>query len=797
MLKNSKRNNWKKISQKLKTKTPQQCSYRYNQILMKKNLKKFSRAEDILIIELIEKHGENWDAIAKNFPSRQKEEIIERYFYKLNHEAKKKLEFEPEEDALLLSLQSRLGNNWNEIAKRFTNKTVYILKNRFYSHLKKVKVKSSNNNSNSYKNPNENRGSNFVTNTENSGSKNNYNNNVYKNQYAHDTNSFSEENDWEGNDCCEDDDNLTISNDSHLCFSQNKNEAEKSKHNNNNINNNNININQLSFFSNRGFIVKNSNEENFSKNNEEFLHKHSSEKLNSTKLIKQQQQQINYNNFDDITDYLVSGPNDNKNNNNNNDDFQIAASNIKEINFNDFLKDLEKIDHVASEFLIFENFNKDFLNDSELINNYYNNSNLDYNSTSLLDLLEDENFSKDFLSRNSTKNSKDSLKYFSNNSSNESQNGFFRTVTNESRNSFTSLNSMNNNFKVFNFNSENVNSNTNKLNENSNNNNSDNTYNNTNYIESENLEKFKAADKIKNQILIDESKMLIYDSEMQSIPNNFYKTEEDYSRHSYKMSEVDAETRNNFNANYFKCFESEEAKKRSAISNTNSKEVIDKMKLDQNFILNKEASFNKNLNNYNNNKINKNNINCDNNFNNYNNIDCDNKKLNSETENDLNANENRRLKPNHRNEINRQLVKQYRMLQGVYKKYKQFKNLRIKIKGANETGSNILNVNLKKIFDEDRKLNSENDQLVKELINLRKEYKIFVAELKSNKKLKNVNNFESQKDPYFLRNSLLKQIEILMQLIKTLKMKVDLIRNFNEGHYSSKDNLTDKTISVS
>ncbi len=64
---------------------------------------------------------------------------------------------------------------------------------------------------------------------------------------------------------------------------------------------------------------------------------------------------------------------------------------------------------------------------------------------------------------------------------------------------------------------------------------------------------------------------------------------------------------------------------------------------------------------------------------------------------------------------------------------------------------------------------------------MRKEYKKYAAEVRTNKKINNSMQMENQKDQYFLRNSLLKQIDVLIQMIKTLKIKVDLIRNFNKG----------------
>jgi len=778
MVKNTIGKNWKKISQKLKTKSPQQCSYRYHQILLKKNIKKFSRVEDILIIELYEKHGENWDVILKSFPGRHKQELIERYFNKLNPEANKRreLEFDSEEDALLISLHSKHGNNWNEIAKSFKNRTVYMLKNRYYSVLKNL---LKNNSNSSIHENNSNNSSNSNNNIYNSRSKNNYNNTsdekerkLYslfscsdgrtindeqinyssKNKYTYDTISYSDDSSFEYNKCFAIDDDLTISNNSNYCTSEKKKIYGKYK-------DNNI-YNELSFIQNRGLFVKNNkNDENSAKNYDESLQKNSNEKVN---LNKSANLQLNNNNDFDNGE-LMTAPNDH-------DPNHITGN--RDINFDDFIRDFENIDKVSYELITLENIHNDFLNDSYLKNNYFSNSNFDYNSTSLLDLLEDEDFSKDFLSRNTTRNSGDSLKYSSNNdNSNESPPIRFRTGgTAECRNINTSKNSsMKNDMEIFKFNNTENNSwNTNDKSSKYNNNNSSNCYKfNSNFFDYENFEQNNYDFTIRDEKFCCDDKMLIDDSEMQSIPNNFYRMEEDYSEYSRKINEVDVETRNNFNVNYIKCFESsEQARKRCGISDTNanSKEVIEKMLIKNQINSKKETLLNINNNNYNV-KIN--------------NIDCNN-KLNSETETDTKGCERDKIRRNPHKDINKEVIKQYRQLQDVYKKYKQFKNLKIKIEGLNESGYNI-NENIKKVLDEDKRLNLENDRLAKELINMRKEYKKYAAEVRTNKKINNSMQMENQKDQYFLRNSLLKQIDVLIQMIKTLKIKVDLIRNFNKG----------------
>lgn len=154
-VKSTNTHNWKKVAAILKNKTPQQCSYRFNKIYTQKDLQKWTRNEDILIVELIEKFGLDWDKIKTYFPNRKKEEISERYFKKLDPSLKR-CKFEPEEDALIIKLHNIHGNKWNEISRYFKDRSSGMIKNRYYSFLKKRLEKDDNNLSNNNDNINNN-----------------------------------------------------------------------------------------------------------------------------------------------------------------------------------------------------------------------------------------------------------------------------------------------------------------------------------------------------------------------------------------------------------------------------------------------------------------------------------------------------------------------------------------------------------------------------------------------------------------------------------------------------------------
>jgi hypothetical protein len=132
--------NWKKISETLKTKTPQQCTYRYNKLVEEMTKRKWTRTEDIKLIELIEVHGNNWELIASMYEGRTAKDVEDRFVKKLDPNLKKS-RFTDEEDEKLIKLHEKYGNQWFEISKNFKNRTVLMIKNRFYSFLRRKLIK--------------------------------------------------------------------------------------------------------------------------------------------------------------------------------------------------------------------------------------------------------------------------------------------------------------------------------------------------------------------------------------------------------------------------------------------------------------------------------------------------------------------------------------------------------------------------------------------------------------------------------------------------------------------------------
>ena len=143
LLKNEK--NWKKVSAIL-DKTPQQCYYRYNKLVNNTNTnkEKWSRTEEIKLMELIDQYGKDWLQISTIMKTRTPEDLKERYRKKLDPRIKR-CNFTKVEDELIMKLHEIHGHKWDEIAKYFDNRDVSMLKNRYYSHIRRS-IDNTNNN---------------------------------------------------------------------------------------------------------------------------------------------------------------------------------------------------------------------------------------------------------------------------------------------------------------------------------------------------------------------------------------------------------------------------------------------------------------------------------------------------------------------------------------------------------------------------------------------------------------------------------------------------------------------------
>ena len=92
---------------------------------------------------LYEKYGKNWAAISKEMPHRTGKQIRDRFLNSLDTKFERG-KFTEEEDQIIIKYYKIYGNSWAKIAKKLKTRTGDMVKNRFYSSLKKTILKSKN-----------------------------------------------------------------------------------------------------------------------------------------------------------------------------------------------------------------------------------------------------------------------------------------------------------------------------------------------------------------------------------------------------------------------------------------------------------------------------------------------------------------------------------------------------------------------------------------------------------------------------------------------------------------------------
>ena len=129
-------NNWKEISLFFLNKTPKQCFSRYKCIDPKIKKGRWTKKEDLLLLSLFDVYGRDWNEISKKINNRTGKQIRDRYINNLDPSLKKEF-FSETEDKLLLVLYKFHGKSWKDISMHFQGRTGEMIKNRFYSYIKK------------------------------------------------------------------------------------------------------------------------------------------------------------------------------------------------------------------------------------------------------------------------------------------------------------------------------------------------------------------------------------------------------------------------------------------------------------------------------------------------------------------------------------------------------------------------------------------------------------------------------------------------------------------------------------
>ena len=135
--------NWNSIAKFIPGRTSIQCSARYRRIRPGLIKGAWDKEEDLKLIALHKKYGKNWAAISKEMPQRTGKQIRDRFLNSLDSKFERG-KFTEEEDQMILKYYKIYGNSWARIAKKLKTRTGDMVKNRFYSSLKKYVFKNKN-----------------------------------------------------------------------------------------------------------------------------------------------------------------------------------------------------------------------------------------------------------------------------------------------------------------------------------------------------------------------------------------------------------------------------------------------------------------------------------------------------------------------------------------------------------------------------------------------------------------------------------------------------------------------------
>lgn len=128
--------NWKAIAQRVPGRTFSQCTQRWRRLQPHKTREPWTKIEDRAILNLVEKFGNNWTLISNFIEGRTGKQVRDRYLNKLNPRINRK-KFSEKEDSIILEKFKEIGPKWLLISKELHGRSENMIKNRFYSYLKK------------------------------------------------------------------------------------------------------------------------------------------------------------------------------------------------------------------------------------------------------------------------------------------------------------------------------------------------------------------------------------------------------------------------------------------------------------------------------------------------------------------------------------------------------------------------------------------------------------------------------------------------------------------------------------
>jgi len=128
--------NWKAIAKMVPGRSHSQCSQRWRRIQPYKIRQPWTKDEDKQLMDLVGQYGQNWSLISSSIEGRTGKQVRERWLNKLNPEIDRS-RFMEKEDENIVELYKKLGPKWKDISKEMKGRTENMVKNRFYSSIKK------------------------------------------------------------------------------------------------------------------------------------------------------------------------------------------------------------------------------------------------------------------------------------------------------------------------------------------------------------------------------------------------------------------------------------------------------------------------------------------------------------------------------------------------------------------------------------------------------------------------------------------------------------------------------------
>lgn len=112
---------WVEIATFFPGKNAKQCAYRYKKVFLKKGIIQWTIDDDLKLLELVEKYGENFIEISKFFPNKKEKELSNRYFKKISPQS---MIFTKEEDNSIISIyenylkKTKIETDYSDLKKK-------------------------------------------------------------------------------------------------------------------------------------------------------------------------------------------------------------------------------------------------------------------------------------------------------------------------------------------------------------------------------------------------------------------------------------------------------------------------------------------------------------------------------------------------------------------------------------------------------------------------------------------------------------------------------------------------------